>query len=365
MKWQKEIVMNNENNIKLKEYTLPETLQNPIRIMEVCGTHTQSISKSGIRYLLSNQVKLLSGPGCPVCVTNESYIDMAIDLLLHEDIILVTFGDMVKVRGTDSSLAEKKTNNVITVYSPEDAVTLAVKHKDKTIIFLAVGFETTAPLIAATIKNVHENGPDNLFFLTALKRMEPAMRLILANERKRIDGLILPGHVAAVLGANAFRFVTDEFNIPAVVCGFKAQDITEGIYLLLDQITGKVPTFFANHYSRCVSSEGNKLAQHYINEVFKVVDGNWRGIGQIQHSALVLNEKYEKLDAKHQFGLSEKISSLPSDCQCSDIILGIKAPYECKEFGRNCTTESPLGPCMISTEGACAIHYRYGRFNNC
>ena len=333
-----------------------------IRIMEVCGTHTQSISKSGIRYLLPQNVKLLSGPGCPVCVTNEFYIDVAIELLSCDNIIIATFGDMLRVKGTYLSLADKKyKDNVITVYSPEDAITLARKKQDKIVVFLAVGFETTAPIIAATIKNVYENGPNNLFFLTALKRMEPVLRFILNNDSKKIDGLICPGHVASVLGADAFRFVTDEFKIPAVVSGFKTEEIKGGIYNLLDQIEGKKSIAFSNLYECCVSATGNKLAQKYINEVYKTEDGYWRGIGLVPNSALGLQGKYKSLDAKNKFNLSEKVLLKSSACQCSEIILGIKAPYECKQFGVNCTPETPLGPCMVSSEGACSAHYKYGR----
>lgn len=339
-----------------------KTIQKTIRIMEVCGTHTQSIAKSGIRYILPEHIKLLSGPGCPVCVTNESYIDTAIDLLSHKNIILATFGDMLKVKGTYLNLAEIKTNhNIVTVYSPEDAIELALKRPDKTIVFLAVGFETTAPVIAAAVKNVYENGPDNLLFFTALKRMEPVLRLILKDDRKRIDGLICPGHVAAVLGAEAFRFVTDEFHIPAVLCGFETEDIKNGIDQLLDQIEGRKPVAFLNLYRRCVSSAGNRLAQNYIREVFGIEDGYWRGIGQVPDSALGLYGKYQRLDAKIKFCLTEKMNLKPTDCGCREIILGMKAPYECRQFGVNCTPENPLGPCMISSEGACSAHYRYGR----
>lgn len=333
-----------------------------IQIMEVCGTHTQAISKSGIRYLLPNYVKLLSGPGCPVCVTNESYIDVAIDLLSHEDVILVTFGDMLKVKGTSSSLAEKKMkDNVVTVYSPEDAIALAQKWPEKTVVFLAVGFETTAPIIAATIKNTYKNGPENLFFLTALKRMEPILRFILEDKRNKIDGLICPGHVASVLGADAFQFVTEEYRVPAVVCGFEAEDMKTGIYNLLDQIEGKSPVSFMNLYGRCVSDIGNNLAKEWMDEVFQKEDGYWRGIGKVSNSALGLRGEYQRLDAKNKFHISEEIILNPSACQCREIILGLKAPYECKQFGVRCTPENPLGPCMISSEGACSAHYRYGR----
>lgn len=357
--------MNRNQILDRLHSTLLEDDQKTIRIMEVCGTHTQSISKSGIQYLLPENIKLLSGPGCPVCVTNESYIDMAIQLLLKENTILATFGDMLKVRGSKSSLSSYMQNNIYTVYSPEDAIQLAKQNPDKMVVFLAVGFETTAPLIAATIKNVFESSLDNLLFLTSLKRMEPVLRLILNEDKSRVDGLLLPGHVAAILGADAFRFVTDEFHIPAVVCGFETLDIVEAILLLLNQITGHNPVSFANGYERCVRSDGNKLAQDYIEEVFKLGNATWRGIGAINDSAFVIKEKYQELDAKRRFSLSENEIQGVSTCQCSDIILGIKTPCECIQFGKRCTSDHPLGPCMISSEGACAIHYRYGRFFNC
>ena len=356
----------NKNQILNKIHSiLLDHGQQTIRIMEVCGTHTQSISKSGIQHLLPENVKLLSGPGCPVCVTSEYYIDMAIQLLLKENTILATFGDMLKVGGSKSSLSAYGRNNIYTVYSPEDVIPLAKQNPGKMVIFLAVGFETTAPLIAATIKNVFESGLNNLLFLTSLKRMEPVLRLILNENKSTIDGFLLPGHVAAILGANAFRFVTDEFHIPAVVCGFETSDVVAGILLLLDQITGQKPVSLTNYYGRCVRSDGNILAQEYIEEVFKRESGAWRGIGVINDSAFVINDKYQVLDAKHRFNLSEDRMLGRPTCQCSDIILGIKAPCECLQFGKQCTSDHPLGPCMISSEGACAIHYRYGRFLNC
>lgn len=336
-------------------------VKSEIHIMEVCGTHTCAIAKSGIGSLLPQYVKLLSGPGCPVCVTNESYIDMAIDLLNSENIILATFGDMIRVRGTHFSLMDKKKKaNIVTVYSPENAITLAYKNPDKIVVFLAVGFATTAPIIAATIKNVYKNGPDNLFFLTGLKRMEPILSLILQRRDHKVDGLICPGHVAAVLGAHAFEFVTEKYQIPAVVCGFQSEDIKNGIYHLLDQIQGRRTVSFLNLYERCVTFSGNKIAQKYMEEVYQIEDGLWRGIGLVLDSALGLREKYEKLDARKKFGLGEQLFIKPSPCQCSEIILGIKAPNECKLFGKSCSPKNPLGPCMISTEGSCAVHYRYG-----
>ncbi len=238
-----------------------------IRIMEVCGTHTQVISKSGIRYLLPKEVVLLSGPGCPVCVTPEAYIDMAIEILNLEGVILVTFGDMIKVKGTYFSLSDKQAQGakITVIYSPEEALNIASKNTDKIIVFIAVGFETTAPLIAVTVKLASERGAQNLFFFTALKCMEPAIRFILQDERNRINAMIVPGHVAAIKGAEHFKFITEEFGIPSAVCGFENGDILAGICLLLEQITGKRHIEFVNLYKRCVSYTGNARAQSMID----------------------------------------------------------------------------------------------------
>lgn len=334
-----------------------------IRIMEVCGTHTRAISKSGIRYLLPEEVILLSGPGCPVCVTPESYIDAAIELSNLDGVILVTFGDMMKVKGTYFSLSDKQAqgSKIAVVYSPEDALTIAAKNKDKFIVFLAVGFETTAPLTAATVKLAKARDLHNLFFLTALKCMKPAIVYILQDKRNKINGMICPGHVATIKGADHFKFITEEFGIPAVVCGFEDLDIAAGICLLIEQLYGKRHIAFVNLYKRCVSSSGNTTAQRMINEVFDVADGYWRGIGSIGNSALVLNNKYEHLDAVKRFSIKIGQYSSPENCLCSEILLGLKLPCQCSLFGSVCTPEHPSGPCMVSSEGACAAHFRYGR----
>jgi len=333
-----------------------------IRIMEVCGTHTRAISKSGIRYILPKEVLLLSGPGCPVCVTPETYIDIAISISDIKDVILVTFGDMMRVKGTYNSLSDKKAqgSKITVVYSPEDALNIAAINREKLVVFVAAGFETTAPLIAVTVKLARSRGFDNLFFLTALKRMEPAIRFILQDERNKINAMICPGHVASIKGAEHFRFITEEFGIPAVVCGFESQDIAAGICLLLEQLTGKRHKEFVNLYKRCVSSTGNTIAQQMIDEVFDVTDGDWRGIGTIRDSALVLNDEYEHLDAFNRFEIETEQYSSSVNCLCSEILLGLKLPNECSLFGSVCTPEHPSGPCMVSSEGACAAHFRFG-----
>lgn len=332
-----------------------------IRIMEVCGTHTRAILKSGIRYILPKEVLLMSGPGCPVCVTPESFIDIAISISDIKDVILVTFGDMMRVKGTYNSLSDKKAqgSKITVVYSPEDALNIAFNNREKLVVFVAVGFETTAPLIAVTVKLARLRGLDNLFFLTALKRIEPAIRFILQDERNKINAMICPGHVASIIGAEHFRFITEEFGIPAVVCGFEDLDIAVGICLLFEQLTGKRHKEFVNLYKRCVSSTGNTVAQQMINEVFDVADGEWRGIGTIRNSALVLNSKYEKMDAAKRFEIKTEQYSSAVNCLCSDILLGLKLPKECSLFGSSCTPEHPIGPCMVSAEGSCAAYFKY------
>ncbi|MCR6546596.1 hydrogenase formation protein HypD [Dehalobacterium formicoaceticum] len=333
-----------------------------MRIMEVCGTHTRAIAKSGIRYLLPQEILLLSGPGCPVCVTPEYYIDIMISIADREDVILVTFGDMMKVQGTCFSLSDKKAQGaqITVVYSPEDALNIAAHHRDKLVVFVAVGFETTAPLIGVTVKQAKAGGLDNLFFLTALKRMEPVIRFILQDERNKINAMICPGHVASITGAEHFRFITEEFGIPAVVCGFESQDIAAGICRLLEQLTGKRDKKFVNLYQRCVTPNGNPIAQQMINEVFDIADGEWRGIGTIRNSALVLNDQYRYLDAVKRFEIKNEQYSSPLNCLCSEILLGLKLPKECRLFGSICTPEHPSGPCMVSSEGACAAHFKFG-----
>jgi hydrogenase expression/formation protein HypD len=363
MRYWKVQKMNNNRIVERLNGCFEHVQGQDIRIMEVCGTHTRVISKSGIRHLLPKEVLLLSGPGCPVCVTPESFIDMAIEILDLEDVILVTFGDMMKVKGTCFSLSDKQVqgSKITVVYSPEETLTIAAKNRDKLIVFIAVGFETTAPLIAVTVKMAKARGLDNLLFLTALKCIEPAIRFILQDGRNKINAMICPGHVASIKGADHFRFITEEFGIPAVVCGFESQDVAAGICLLLGQLTGKRRIEFVNLYKRCVSSSGNTIAQRMLNEVFDVADGEWRGIGTIRNSALVLNDEYEHLDAVKRFGTKTGRCSRSVNCLCGEILLGLKLPYQCSFFGSVCTPEHPSGPCMVSSEGACAAHFRYGR----
>lgn len=340
-----------------------KSVKSDIRIMEVCGTHTHQISKLGIRKLLTPKIHLVSGPGCPVCVTEPGYIDALISLLKQTNISVATFGDLLRVRGCSASLEQQKSlgRKVITVYSPENVLGLAKRQKDEYIVFAAVGFETTAPLYAALLQTAREEKIQNLFLLTSLKRMEPVIRFILGKTRVNVDGMLCPGHVAAITGISPFLPVMKEYNIPAVICGFEAMDIIASIGVLCKQITGEVPLQFVNTYKRCVSDAGNPTALRLINEVFRISDVSWRGIGMIKGSALTLNNNYEEYDAYKKFGLKIETTtdSFPEECECGKILIGVKTPDMCINFGRLCTPNHPIGPCMISSEGACAVYYKF------
>lgn len=340
---------------------IKDSIEYPIRIMEVCGTHTNSIAKYGIREIFSSKITFLSGPGCPVCVTSESYIDNAIKILNNKDIILTTFGDMLKVNGTHENLLSKKAqgNNVVIVYSPIDVLKIAQKNPYKEIVFLAVGFETTAPIIAMTLKMAKEMEITNLSFYTALKVMNPVLNKILKQPYKQIDGIICPGHVASIKGSEYFRFIFEEYKIPAVVAGFEALDILGAIYFLAQNINKVNNAGFKNLYKRCVSDKGNKIANLIMDEVFHISDAIWRGIGIVENSALELNNRYSDYDASKIFGLFEQHVNIINGCRCGDIILGNKAPFDCELFGKQCNPITPHGPCMVSSEGSCAINYRY------
>jgi len=341
-----------------------ESMTDDIRIMEVCGTHTHQIARFGIRKLLTPKIHLVSGPGCPVCVTEPGFIDALIALLKHENVTVATFGDLLRVRGSFGSLEEHKSlgRKIITVYSPEDVFVLAKRQKGEYIVFAAVGFETTAPLYAALIQTARKEKIQNLFLLTSLKRMEPAIRFILGDAKVNIDGMLCPGHVASITGTGPFLPVTAEFHIPAVICGFEAMDIITSIGILCRQITGEIPIQFMNTYRRCVSDTGNPAALRLMNEVFGISDVSWRGIGMIQDSALTLNNSYEEYDAFKKFGLEMESNpdAFPNGCECGKVLIGEKTPDMCVNFGRLCTSDHPIGPCMISSEGACAAYYRFG-----
>lgn len=343
---------------QIKQYKADDT-----QIMEVCGTHTQALAKHAISSFLPKEIKLLSGPGCPVCVTPETYIDNGIKLLFHEDVILTTFGDMVRVKGSYESLGEQqvKGKKAVIVYSPFDVIEIAQSNPDKLIVFLSVGFETTAPIIASMVKVLEENKITNIKFFTSLKLMPPILREVLKRQRNRLSGIICPGHVATVMGEEYFYFIFDEFNIPSVICGFDALDIISGIYLIMKMVNGEQVIEHNNIYKKWVYPQGNLRAKALLEEVFNTKGGLWRGIGYIEDSELTLNEKYQKYDAAMEFELADIIQNNSSVCNCSHILLGDKVPLDCELFGEICNPNNPKGPCMVSSEGTCAVYYKYRR----
>ena len=353
--------MNNSIKFLINEINnMANKFHQEIKIMEVCGTHTQMISKLGLRSILSKNIKLISGPGCPVCVTGEYYIDTVVEIMNQYDVIVTSFGDLLKVKGTKESLLNEKSKgkDVRIIHSPLDLIELAESEQERNIIFLAVCFETTAPIIALTIKTAFGKGINNLFCLTDIKLMPPILNYIFIQPENKIQGLICPGHVATIKGANYFKFLTDVYNIPAAICGFETLDILKGIYYLVKQIT-KYENGFINLYKRCVSHIGNVIANQLIEEVFQISDGEWRGIGSVNNSSLEINNKFANFDAREKFKVQISKSNQNLNCLCGDILLGKKNPFECKFFDNKCNPSNPIGPCMVSTEGACAIAYKH------
>lgn len=335
----------------------------PYTFMEVCGTHTVSISRFGIRSAVPKNIKLLSGPGCPVCVTSQEDIDKAIVLADKPGVIFTTFGDMMKVPGTKSSLARKKAEgaDIRVCYSTREALQIAEQNPDKDVVFYGVGFETTAPTVAFAILEAKKRNIKNFYVFSAHKLVPPALRALLDSEELKLDGFILPGHVSVVIGLKAYQFLADEYRMPGVVSGFEPIDVLQTIEMLIKQIKeGRAE--IENQYRRTVTYEGNIYAQQAMEEVFEVCDAEWRGIGIIPESGLAINEKYAYFDASKKFEIEVGRSIEPPNCSCGDILRGVKIPFECKLFGKSCTPEHPVGPCMVSSEGACAAYYRYDQY---
>ena len=333
----------------------------PLRLMEVCGTHTVSIFRSGIRSVLPENISLLSGPGCPVCVTAQGEIDAFIALARKKDVILTTFGDLMRVPGTVSSLQKERAEgqDIRIVYSTTDAVEIAQKNKDKKIVFLGVGFETTAPTIAAAILSAEQLNLDNFFVLSVHKLVPPALTALMSIEGVKIDGFILPGHVSVIIGLNAYKEFFNIYRIPCVVAGFEPTDLLQGICMLVEQVEKGAPAL-ENAYGRAVTESGNVTAQKILSQVFEIADATWRGIGVIPNSGLRIHPSYAAFDAEKNFSLDlpEK-SREPAGCACGDVLTGSKIPPECALFNKLCTPFDPVGPCMVSSEGTCAAYYRY------
>ena len=328
----------------------------PIRLMEVCGTHTAAISENGIPSLLSDKIKLISGPGCPVCVTVTAVIDRLIELSLMENTCVLTFGDLIRVKGTNGSLADAKGDgaDVKMVYSPMDSIRLAKENPSKNFVFAAIGFETTTPVYALLIEEAKKLGLKNLKILTSLKTMPEVIRWVVKNGSD-IDGFIAPGHVAAVTGGKIFEELSKELGIPFVVSGFEGEQLLLTIYSLV-KMAGKGG--YKNLYKSVVTDEGNLQAKEIVNKYFEESDSSWRGMGKIKGSGMILRPEYIDFDAG-SIGLDEDHE--PAGCRCASVLVGAISPHECPLFGKKCTPDNAHGACMVSTEGSCYNYFISGR----
>lgn len=331
-----------------------------VRLMEVCGTHTMSIFRHGIPTVLPPSIELLSGPGCPVCVTAQQDIDAFVELAREENVIVATFGDLMRVPGSDSSLQGEKARgrDVRVVYSVFDALKIARENPGREIVFCAVGFETTTPTVAAAILMGQEQNLKNFTLHCAHKMTPPALSALMENPDVKIDGFLLPGHVSVITGTQGYRKVFDRYRVPSVIAGFEPVDILKAIYMLLLQKESK-DTALENAYERAVSREGNPKARKIMSQVFEPMDTVWRGIGKIPLSGMGLKEQFHGFNALKKFGLPLKESVEPAGCSCGDILMGLKTPEQCPMYGKGCTPAHPVGPCMVSSEGACSAYYRY------
>lgn len=339
---------------------IARSLQQPVRLMEVCGTHTMSIFRHGIRSLLPDGVHLLSGPGCPVCVTPASHIDAFLQAADLETVIIATFGDLIRVPGTSRSLAQARAQGarVEVVYSPMDALTLAQQQPQQTVLFPAIGFETTAPTIAATLLQAKRLGVPNFVIICAGKTMPQALEALMADPELQVDGLLCPGHVSAIIGSGAYQPLADKYGLACAVAGFEPADILAGLLALI-RLINRGEAGVDNCYTRAVSTEGNLRAQQLINEVFQPADSEWRGLGMIAGSGLELRERYRCFDAIERLGITVHPAQEPKGCRCGEILKGRMLPPDCPLYGTACTPLKPVGPCMVSNEGTCAAFYRY------
>lgn len=342
---------------KLREFSKQE-----ISLMEVCGGHTMAIHRFGIPFLLPENIKLISGPGCPVCVSGIGFIDSAIECSKIKDVIITSYGDLIRVPGSKSSLEKEKSkgSDIRIVYSSLEALEIAKLNKTKKVVFLGIGFETTAPGTAVAIQKAYNENVSNFYLLSAHKIMPPVMEALL-NDEVKIDGFICPGHVSTISGSVIYDFIPEKYSIACVVTGFEPTDLVQSIYMLVNQIKNKDQKVEIQ-YSRTVTTQGNIIAQELMNEVFEIQDDYWRGIGEIPKSGLKLRSKYKDFNAEKVLELrSEPVRENPV-CICGDILRGLKNPIDCKLFAKLCSPENPIGACMVSSEGTCHAYYKYNSY---
>ena len=333
----------------------------PVRFMEFCGGHTVTIFRYGIRQVLPETIEMVSGPGCPVCVTANAELDKAIALSQMPNVIIATFGDMLKVPGSRSSLQKAKADgaDVRIVYSTMDALKIAEENPGESVVFLGIGFETTAPTIAASVLQAEERGIKNYYILSMHKLCPPVIRTLLDSGEVKLQGLICPGHVSAIIGSYPWEFIAKDYGIPCVVSGFEPLDILQCVDMLVAQVeNGESKVEIA--YRRGVRPEGNREALKLIEQVFEPYPAEWRGIGEVPNSGLKLKKEYQSFDAELAFDIAPSPAYEPVGCICGDILRGVKTPADCNLFGKACTPEYPVGPCMVSSEGSCSAYYLYG-----
>ncbi len=343
----------------LKE--LGRSVTKPFRVMEVCGTHTMSIFRSGLRSLLPEGVTLISGPGCPVCVTSASHIDAILAVAERKNVRIALFGDLFRVPGSSGlSLANASSQGakVDIVYSPMDSLEIARKYPDDMVVFLGVGFETTTPTIAATIMAAKNSDIGNFTVLSTHKTMPPPLLALLDDPELKIDGLLCPGHVSSIIGAGAYQPLVDQYGLACVVGGFEPADVLQALILLARQI-GRGEALVENAYTRAVRWEENSRAQQMVRNIFELADMEWRGLGMIPNSGLAIREEYGHFDAEKRLNIELTPAEEPKGCLCGEILKGKEEPPQCPLYGKRCTPSNPIGPCMVSSEGTCAAFYKY------
>jgi len=348
------------NELLAEMNSLADRVGREVRLMEVCGTHTVSIFRSGLRSLLPENVRLISGPGCPVCVTAQRYIDAALELAARPKVLLATYGDMLRVPGSRGSLESQRACGaaVQVVYSIRDALRLARNHPSREVVFIAVGFETTAPATAAAVREAHARGLENFSVLPAHKLVVPAMLALLAEGDVPLNGFLCPGHVSVIIGSDAYRPIVERHSKPCVVAGFEPGQILLGLTHLLRQIHSN-QALIENVYPVAVQPEGNPTALALLDEVFTPAAASWRAMGDIPHSGLDVRPRYERFDALQRFGLTLGPDYDPPGCLCGQVIQGKVLPAQCPLFGNPCRPMTPVGPCMVSSEGTCAAWFKY------
>jgi hydrogenase expression/formation protein HypD len=335
----------------------------PIKIMEICGGHTHAIFKSGLESLLPEAIELVHGPGCPVCIMPRGKLDEAIAIAQNPNVILTTFGDAMRVPGSRQNLLQAKAlgADIRLVYSPLDSLKIAKVNPDKAIVFFGIGFETTAPSTALTVLQAEKEGIKNFSLFCNHVRVVPAMEALLENPDLQLDGFVGPGHVSMVIGTEPYEIIAKKYHKPLVVAGFEPLDVLQALWMVLQQLAeGRCE--IENQYTRLVQNSGNAIALQAMNQVFEVREQfEWRGLGDIPQSGLKMRTEYADFDAEVKFPVSYQSVADHKACQCGEILKGVLKPWQCKVFGTACTPENPIGACMVSSEGACAAYYKYGR----